>query len=807
MGLLRLRIPLSGMTCSACAVRIEKVLGRKGRVESASVNFAGAFAEVAYDPDKVLLSDILAAVEGAGYGVVTQDLTLPVEGMTCASCISRVEKLVARVPGVLEAEASLASNSVRVKSVAGTATRQEVARALAAGGYSVPDEAAADCQNSDGEDWEASRQRREFVALRRDLSVALSLTVPVFVLSMGHMIPGFPHIHALPWILLALSVPVQFWAGRRFLRAAWINLLHLSSDMNTLVAVGTLAAFGASLAATLWPQAFSEPGAMPPLYYETACVIITLILLGRTLESRAKSRTGEALRLLSNLAPKTARRILADIEEEVPLSAVTAGDLLRVRPGEQVPVDGALTEGLSAVDESMLTGEPLPVHKGAGDPVFAGTLNTSGAFVMSAGRVGRDTLLAQIVEMVQRAQGSKAPVQRLADRVAGVFVPVVMAVAALTFVLWLVLAPEPAFSAALLHAVAVLIVACPCALGLATPTALMVATGRARMGILVRDAAAIETARRVTTVVFDKTGTLTLGQPTVTEILPAEGVDRAEFLRLAASAEEPSEHPLARALVERARQENLTLWAATNFESSPGLGVRALVEGKSILVGTEAFLRDRGTDPSTLLHERERLEAEGSTVLLAASDGKPLGILGAADTLREGTRAAVRPHRRGRSVVLSPATEGAARAVARQAGIERVSAGCPGGKRRDGAFKNPAVGPWWETERRPGPGAADVGIAMASGTDVARQAADRPHPARPSPGLPGPGPLRATVRNVRQNLFWAFGYNVLGIPVAAGVLVPLGGPGLTPVLAALIMAFSSVFVVSNALRLRRVPLG
>jgi P-type Cu+ transporter len=814
---LRLRVPISGMTCAACALRIEKVLTRKGRVESASVNFAGAFAEVAFDPGKTTLAEVVGAIEGAGYSAVTQEMTLPVDGMTCASCVSRVERLLSRVPGVLEAAANLASNSVRVKFVAGTATREDLARAVAAGGYGVPavaEEAAGD--------WEAARQARETSSLRRDLLVALVFTVPVFFLSMGHMVPGFPHVHSLPWIALALTVPVQFWAGRRFLRSAWVNLLHVSADMNTLVAVGTLAAFGASVAGTVWPQVFTARGEEPPMYYETACVIIALILLGRTLESRAKARTGDALRALVDLAPKTAWRLSEDGEREVPLSAVVPGDALRVRPGEQIPVDGSLLEGASAVDEAMLTGEPLPLEKGPGDRLFAGTLNTTGAFVMRAEQVGRETFLAKIVEMVQRAQGSKAPVQRLADRVAAVFVPVVIGVAAVTFVLWLALGPAPACSAALLHAVAVLIVACPCALGLATPTALIVATGRAaRMGILVRDAEALETARLVDTVVLDKTGTLTEGRPSLTDLVPSGVFDSDELLRFASAAESSSEHPLAKAVLAEAARRGLKIVAAEGFEAVPGRGVRARVERRSVLVGTSDFLAENGVAPDADGDARARLEAEGKTVLCTAVDGSLAGLIAVSDRLRPESAAAVRILReRGLEVVLLTGDrEGAARAVAAQVGIERVVAGVlpdrkaqvvaelqgsasAGGKRSTVAMVGDGV------NDAPALVQADVGMALASGTDVARQAAGFTL-VRPDLRLV-PAALdlsAATLRNIRQNLFWAFGYNVLGIPVAAGVLVPFGGPGLTPVLAALIMAFSSVFVVSNALRLRRVPLG
>ena len=829
----RLRIPLSGMTCSACAVRIEKVLARKGRVEEASVNFAGGFAEVAYDPAETDLGPVVSAIEGAGYGVVVQELTLPIGGMTCASCVSRVEKLLGRVPGVLAATANLASNSARVRMVAGTATRDDLARAVATGGYAVPEE-----QETALEDWEEKRQAGEYASLRRDLWVALLFTVPVFVLSMGHMVPGFPHIHTLPWILLILASPVQFWAGRRFLRAAWVNLLHLSADMNTLVAVGTLAAFGASLAGTLWPAAFTSMGEKPPLYYETACVIVALILLGRTIESRAKGRTGEALRSLMDLAPKRARRIRNGVEEEVSLSSVAEGDLLRVRPGEHVPVDGAVVEGASAVDESMLTGEPMPVPKEKDAPVFAGTLNTTGAFVMRAEKVGRDTFLSQIVEMVQKAQGSKAPVQRLADRVAGVFVPVVIAVALLTFALWLLLGPAPAFSAALLHTVAVLIVACPCALGLATPTALMVATGRAaRMGILVRDAAALETARRVTMVVFDKTGTLTLGKPRVTDVIPAEGMDGCDLLSLAAAAESSSEHPLARAVVARAEQDGLALAPAERFVSVPGRGVKATVRERTVVVGTSAYLANEGVAQLGAAAEAADLESQGKTVLAVSVDGRHSGWLAVSDPPRPEAAEAVRAlGALGLSVVLLTGDrQGAAEAVAAQLGITRVMAGVlpdgkaeaiaalqasgraceEGGPASEGgsAPRSPLPAPQIVAmvgdgvNDAPALARADVGMALASGTDVARQAASLTLVRSDLRLVPQALALSsATVRNVRQNLFWAFGYNVLGIPVAAGVLVPFGGPGLTPVLAALIMAFSSVFVVSNALRLRGVPL-
>ena len=837
MAVQRLRIPLSGMTCSACAVRIEKVLNRKVALAGATVNFAGAFAEVTLDPETASLLSVVDAVRGAGYDVVIEEKTLPVEGMSCASCIQRVEKLVKRLPGVLEASANLASNSVRVTLVAGTASREDLARAVAAGGYSVP----AD-EGSEGEDWEAARQARESSSLKRDLAVAVVFSAPVLLLSMGHMIPGFPHIHVLPWILLGLTLPVQFWAGRRFLRSAWINAQHGSADMNTLVTVGTLAAFGASLGATLFPRVFAPPGGsasgMPPLYYETACVIITLILFGRTLESRAKGRTGQALRALMDLAPKKARRVTEGAEQEVPLASVMRGDLLRVRPGEQVPVDGTLEEGGSAVDESMLTGEPLPLPKEPGARVFAGTVNTTGTFLMRAEQVGRETFLAHIVDMVQRAQGSKAPVQRLADRVAAVFVPVVMGIAAITFLLWLLLAPAPAFSAALLHAVAVLIVACPCALGLATPTALMVGTGRAaRMGILVRDAAALETARRVTMVVFDKTGTLTLGKPQVTDILPAEGMDGRDLLSLAAAAESSSEHPLAMAVVARAEHDGLAPAPAERFVSVPGRGVTATVRGRTVMVGTSAYLADEGVALHGADDRAAGLESQGKTVLAVAVDGRLSGWLAVSDAPRPEAAEAVRVlGASGLSVVLLTGDRaGAARAVAAQLGITRVMAGVlPDGKAEavaalqasgwtgeegspagDGgsALRSPLPAPQIVAmvgdgvNDAPALAQADVGIAMASGTDVAKQAAALTLVRSDLTLVPKALALSsATVRNVRQNLFWAFGYNVLGIPVAAGVLVPLGGPGLTPVLAAFIMAFSSVFVVSNALRLRRVPL-
>jgi Cu+-exporting ATPase len=806
-----LRIPISGMTCASCSLRIEKVLGRRGEVQDAAVNFAGGFADVTMNPQEASWSDIADAIRKAGYDVVLEEVTLPVEGMTCASCVQRVERLLTRVPGVLEAAANLAAGSARVRLMAGTASWEDLARAVAAGGYRVPARA-----ESEGEDWEERRHALEYGALKSDLFWAAVFTVPVLVLSMGYMILGFPRVPGLPWILLGLSIPVQFGSGRRFLRSAWINLLHLTSDMNTLVSVGTLAAFATSVAGTLWPGFFAARSEPVPLYYDTACVIITLILFGRTLEARAKGKTSQALKALMDLSPKIAHRVGDGSEEDIPVAAVTVGSLLRVRPGEQVPVDGAVVEGRSALNESMLTGEMEPQPKGPGDSLFAGTLNTTGSVVMRAERVGRETFLSQIVEMVRSAQGSKAPIQRLADRVASVFVPVVLGAAALTFVLWMALAPEQAFSAALTRTVAVLIVACPCALGLATPTALMVGTGRAaRMGILIRDAASLEDARRISAVVLDKTGTVTEGRPRVTDVRTLAGQDPSELLEWVASAESPSEHPLGRAVVDHAKSLGISLSGAEDFSAEPGLGVRALVGARSLLVGSEAFLRGKGVDTLPLKNLEEELESEGKTTLLAAVNGTCAGIVAASDTIRpEAARAVSALKQRSIEVImLTGDREAAARAVAGSVGIDRVVASVMPDRKAseierlqkegrvvamvgDGINDAPALA------------RADLGMAMASGTDVAKQAAGITL-VRPDLRLV-PMALalsRATLRNIRQNLFWAFAYNVVGIPVAAGALVPFGGPGLSPVLAAFIMALSSVFVVSNALRLRRVKLN
>ncbi|ABG03112.1 ATPase, P type cation/copper-transporter [Rubrobacter xylanophilus DSM 9941] len=740
-----------------------------------------------------------------------------VTGMSCAACASRVQKALGRVPGVVEANVNLATERATVEH-GPEAGMEELRRAVEKAGYGVALE----------EDTGEGRER-EYRGLRRDLLVAGAFTALIVLGSLPHMLGLAPPVPmgVLNLVLLALATPVQFWAGRRFYRGAWSALRHGQANMNTLVALGTSAAYLYSLAATLAPGLFAGRAGV---YFDTSAIIITLVLLGRLLEARARGRTSEAIKKLAGMQARTARVVRGGEEADIPVEEVAVGDTVVVRPGEKVPVDGVVIAGRSAVDEAMITGESVPAEKGPGDEVIGGTINRTGSFRLRATRVGRDTALARIVRLVEEAQGSKAPIQRLADRISGVFVPVVMVVAGLTFLIWWAFGPEPAFTHALLNMVAVLIIACPCAMGLATPTSIMVGTGRgAERGILIKGGEALEEAHRTTTVVLDKTGTLTKGEPRLTDVVPAGGLAGEELLRLAAAAESASEHPLGEAVVAGARERGLALPSPEDFEAPTGLGVRATVEGRTVLVGSRSLMRESGVQEDGLAPRAEALSREGKTPILVAVDGEPAGLLAVADTIREEAEEAVELlHRMGLEVVMMTGDNRfAAEAVAGRLGIDRVLAGVmpqdKAGKVRELQEEGRKVAMVGDgINDAPALAQADVGIAIGTGTDVAMEAADITLVGGDVRGVARAIKLsKATIRNIRQNLFWAFAYNVALIPVAAGALYPLFSGGtvpealrpilgeygfLNPALAAAAMALSSVTVVSNALRLRRVRL-
>ncbi len=652
--------------------------------------------------------------------------------------------------------------------------------------------------------------------------VSLLLTVPILAVMVSEFLPGQPLQHLLPhaamnWLMLALASPVVLWGGRPFFDRGYASIVNRHLNMFTLIAMGVGAAYGYSLVATLVPQIFPQSfrsGGEVAVYFEPAAVIVVLVLLGQVLELRARSRTSAAIRGLLALVPKTARRVGEGSEQEVPLEQVVVGDRLRVRPGERVPVDGTVLEGSATVDESMVTGEPIPVEKVASAQVTGGTVNGTGTFVMRANRVGSDTLLAQIVRMVGEAQRSRAPIQRLADVVSAWFVPIVIAVAVITFIVWSAVGPEPKLAHALVNAVAVLIIACPCALGLATPMSVMVGTGRgAEAGVLIRNAEALEVLEKVTTIVVDKTGTLTEGRPKLVTLEPASGVDAATVLRLAASVEHVSEHPLASAIVAGAREQRLPLGDVSDFQSLTGRGVTGRVDGRTVAVGSKALMEDIGG--AAALDERaEAIRREGQTVMFVAIDGRPAGLIGVADTIKGTTADAIRAlHQDGvRIVMLTGDNRTTADAVARTLGIDRVEADVlpdrkasivqqlqQAGQRvamaGDGINDAPALAQ------------ADVGIAMGTGTDVAMESAGVTLVKGDLRGIVRARHLsRAVMSNIRQNLFFAFVYNVVGVPVAAGLLYPIAGLLLSPMIASAAMTFSSVSVIGNALRLRRVPL-
>ncbi|WP_373413594.1 copper-translocating P-type ATPase [Ensifer aridi] len=804
---------INGMTCASCVRRVEKAISAVPGVASANVNLATERATVQFTgmPDT---KAVLRAIENAGYEPKVEIQELDVEGMTCASCVSRVEKALKAVPGVADASVNPATEKATIRLVSGAVDVGALEAAVRDAGYAVRKAAVTEAAK-ETEDHRTAEVRR----LKILVIFSALLTLPLFLVEMGsHFLPGVHELvmdtigmrHNL-YIQFALASVVLFGPGLRFFKKGVPNLLRRTPDMNSLVVLGTAAAWGYSVVATFAPGVL--PSGTANVYYEAAAVIVTLILLGRYLEARAKGRTSQAIQRLISLQPRTAFVSHGGEFLEIQISDVVVGDIIRIRPGEKIPVDGAVLEGSSYVDESMITGEPVPVQKAAGDEIIGGTINKNGSFTFKATKVGSDTLLAQIIRMVEAAQGSKLPIQALVDKVTGWFVPAVILAAVVTFAAWYALGPSPALSFALVNAVAVLIIACPCAMGLATPTSIMVGTGRAaELGILFRKGDALQSLREADVVALDKTGTLTKGRPELTDVIVSDGFDANEVLSFIASLEALSEHPIAESIMSAARSRGVAVVPATDFEATPGFGVRGIVYGLEVLVGADRALKKHGIDVSAFAEEAERLGDGGKSPLYAAIDGRLAAIIAVSDPIKETTPQAVRAlHDLGLKVaMITGDNRRAAEAIARHLGIDEVVAEVlPDGKveavsklrhgdRRvafigDGINDAPAL-----TE-------ADVGIAVGTGTDIAIESADVVLMSGDLNGVPKAIALsKATIRNIKENLFWAFAYNASLIPVAAGVLYPLNGTLLSPILAAAAMAMSSVFVLGNALRLRSV---
>ncbi|MFO7290941.1 MAG: heavy metal translocating P-type ATPase [Bacillota bacterium] len=783
---------IKGMTCAACASRIEKGLRRMAGVVDAQVNLARERASVVYDDDRLSPVEVADKIRDLGYDVVTEKAELDIRGMTCAACARRIEKGLARLEGVIRADVNLATERGTVEYYPAALDVAEIVKKVKDLGYDAsPRKDRANLREA-----EIRVQKRRFL-------IAAFLSAPL-LWSMLHM--GGPLSVLVPDLLMngyvqwLLATPVQFYAGWPFYRGAYKNLKNGSANMDVLVALGTSAAYFYSLYLLLTGgDAF---------YFETSAIIITLILLGKLLEAVAKGRTSEAIQKLMGLRAKTAVVIRDGREREIPVEEVEKGDLIRVRPGEKIPVDGVVVEGRSAVDESMLTGESIPVDKQPGDEVIGATINKHGTLTFRATKVGKETALAQIIRVVEEAQGAKAPIQRLADRISGVFVPVVVLIAIGTFLLWYLALDPGNIERAILNLTAVLVIACPCALGLATPTSIMVGTGKgAEVGILFKGGQHVENAHRIDTVVLDKTGTITKGEPEMTDVRPLGNRTEEELLRLAASAEKPSEHPLAQAIVRGARERGIEPTAAENFQAVPGKGIEAVVDGRRVLIGTRKWLEENGVDTAAAETAMETLEEQGKTVMLVAADGKPAGWIAVADTVKPTSADAIRELKRmGLQVwMLTGDNERTARAIARQAGIEHIRAEVMPGDKAEEVKRLQAEGRKVAMvgdgiNDAPALAVADIGMAIGTGTDVAIETADVTLMRGDLRAIPAAIRLsRLTMRNIKQNLFWAFFYNAVGIPVAAAGY-------LAPWLAAAAMAFSSVSVVSNSLRLKRVKI-
>ena len=824
-------LPIEGMTCASCVSHVEKALQGVPGVSGVSVNLGTEKASLEYSSGDAPVDQLRQAVADAGYKVATTKTTLNISGMTCAACVFHVENALKGVSGVVEATVNLATEKATVEYTAGTVDNEGFRQAITKAGYQVT--GTGDGPMDAKEELERLSKVKEIQALRRRFLLSAAGGILLLLGAFGPFpwVPPLMKLDFYPFLLWAVATPVQFWAGWSFYTSGFGALRHGTANMHTLIAIGTTTAYLFSAAVVLLgalaPEFLAQQGIGREVYFDTASIIIALILLGRYLEARARGSTSEAIRRLIGLRPNTARVIRGGQEIDVPVETVEVDDFILVRPGEKIPVDGEVTEGISTVDESMLTGESMPVDKDPGKQVFGATINKFGTFKLRATKVGKDTVLAQIIQLVEDAQGSKAPIQRLADQVAAYFVPAVIVIALAAFLFWMLLGPAPALTFAVLVFVAILIIACPCALGLATPTAIIVGTGRgAEQGVLIRSAQALEITHRVNVVVLDKTGTLTTGKPVVTDLVPSV-VSEVDLLRLAASLERGSEHPLGEAIVQEARSRNLELETTRGFEALPGRGVQAQLNGDVLRMGNIALMEANGIALDGLVEKAQAMAAQGKTTMYLSAGDKAVGVIAVADTLKENSRESVAQLRAmGLEVVmLTGDNSQTAQAIAKQLGVYNVEAEVlPADKvevvRRlqsqgkvvamvgDGINDAPALVQ------------ADVGMSMGAGTDVAMESADITLMRSDVASVIGAINLsRATIRTIKQNLFWAFVYNILLIPVAAGVLYPVfGAMGgvpdglgfffgeqgfLNPVLAALAMAFSSVTVVTNSLRLRR----
>jgi len=802
---------IEGMSCASCVGRVEKALSAIPGIADASVNLATETAQVSFE-HTVDAQIVVETLEDAGYPAVTEEVTLEIEGMTCASCVGRVEKALVASPGVLQASVNLATETALIRYVAGAVKPVEIAAVVSDAGYAAKVKLAAG-----GGDDRQDRKAAEITHLGRITLLAAVLALPVFVMEMGvHVYPPM-HVFITETIGLqnsrliqfVLTTIILFGPGMRFYTKGFPALFKGVPDMNSLVALGTSAAYGFSLVSTFTPSVLPE--GTNNVYYEAAAVIVVLILLGRYLEVRAKGRTGSAIRKLIGLQAKTARVERAGEVVELAIEQIVLGDIVHVRPGEKISVDGTVLTGSSYVDESMITGEPVPVEKIADTEVVGGTVNGTGALTFKATKVGGDTMLAQIIQMVEQAQGAKLPIQGVVDKITAVFVPIVLVLAVLTVVVWFLIGPDPALSFALVAGVAVLIIACPCAMGLATPTSIMVGTGRAaEMGVLFRKGDALQLLQEAKVVALDKTGTLTQGRPELTDLIVAEGFKRDDVLQLVASVEVASEHPIAEAIVRAAEAGDISLSAVEDFSSITGYGVQARVDDKSILIGADRLMQREDVALGGLLAEGEALGIKGKTPLYASIDGKIAAVIAVSDPIKDTTPAVIAAlHDLGLKVaMITGDNQGTAEAIAKELGIDHVVAEVlPEGKvaaleaLRGNATKLAFVGDG--INDAPALAVADVGIAIGTGTDVAIEAADVVLISGDLKGVVNAFQIsQRTMSNIRQNLFWAFSYNTLLIPVAAGVFYPLSQTMLSPVLAAGAMALSSVFVLTNALRLR-----